>query len=86
VGGGWSSYRYTETSEFADPGEEVHERYGGFHLLGGAEVQVLQWLSVGGEVAWSRVPNALGDSGVAADFGEDNLGGTSLRVKITIGR
>ncbi|MGE0041221.1 MAG: hypothetical protein AB7H88_03000 [Vicinamibacterales bacterium] len=85
VGGGWSSYRYTETSQFAEPDEEVQARHGGVHVVGGAEVQVLRWLSVGGEAAWSRVPNALGDAGVAAAFGEDNLGGTSVRVKITIG-
>jgi hypothetical protein len=32
------------------------------------------------------VPNALGDDGVSKSFGEDNLGGTAFRFKITIGR
>ena len=40
VGGlGYSSYRYKETSEFAEPGEDVDERFSGFHVLGGAEYQ-----------------------------------------------
>ena len=32
------------------------------------------------------VPDALGASGVSAEFDEDNLGGTSYRLKISIGR
>ncbi|MGE3273607.1 MAG: outer membrane beta-barrel protein [Vicinamibacterales bacterium] len=86
VGGGWTSARYQESSEFADAEEEADSRHSGFHLVGGAEFRALPWLGVGGEVAWSRVPDALGDAGVSAAFDENDLGGTSLRVKITLGR
>ena len=85
-GGGYSSYRYQETSDFADEGEDVDERFSGFHILGGVEYQPVRWLAVGGEVAWSSIANALGESGVSAAFGEDNLGGTTLRLKVSIGR
>jgi opacity protein-like surface antigen len=85
-GGGFSSYRYRETSDFADPDEDVDERFNGFHVLGGAEYRALDWLAVGGEVAWSSIPDAIGNAGVSAVFNEDNLGGTSLRLKISVGR
>lgn len=85
VGGGLSSYRYQETSQFSD-GDDVDARFSGFHALGGVEYRALAWLAVGGEFAWSSIADALGDGGVAAVFEENNLGGTTLRVKISVGR
>jgi opacity protein-like surface antigen len=86
AGPGW--YRYAETSEFAGTGEDVNERFSGFHLLGGAEVEVTRWLSLGGELQWATVPDAIGDdaNGVAREFSESNLGGTTIRLKVVIGR
>jgi hypothetical protein len=86
VGGGWSSYAYKETSEFSDAGEDVDDRFNGFHILGGVEFRATPWLGIGGEIAFSNVPDALGAGGVSAEFDEDNLGGTSYRLKISIGR
>jgi hypothetical protein len=86
AGGGFSSYKYSETSDFSDPSEDVDERFHGLHVLGGAEYRVTRWVTVGGEVLWSSVPDALGEGGVSAAFNEDNLGGTALRVKISVGR
>jgi opacity protein-like surface antigen len=85
-GGGFSSYRYKETSDFADPGDDVDERFTGFHVVGGAEYLVLRWIAVGGEVSWSTIPDALGQGGASAAFGEDDLGGTTFRLKISVGR
>ncbi len=86
VGGGFSSYRYKETSDFGTDAEAVDERFNGFHLLGGAEYRVARYVSVSGEAAWTTVPDALGESGVSAQLDETDLGGTSFRFKITIGR
>lgn len=86
AGGGWTSYRYKETSSFAAAGEDVDERYSGFHILGGAEFRIARWLGVGGELAWARVPDALGQGGASAAFDETDLGGTSVRLKISLGR
>jgi hypothetical protein len=86
VGGGWSSYAYKETSEFAEAGEDVDERFNGFHILGGVEFRATRWLGIGGEIAFSSVPDALGAGGVSGEFDEDNLGGTSYRLKISVGR
>ncbi|HQZ38755.1 MAG TPA: hypothetical protein PLH72_06920 [Vicinamibacterales bacterium] len=86
AGAGWSSYRYEETSSFAAAGEDVDERYSGFHVLGGAEFKIARWFGVGGEVAWARVPDALGAGGASAAFDETDLGGSSFRLKISLGR
>ena len=85
-GAGFSSYRYQETSDFADPDENVEARVSGFHIVGGAEFQPRRWLAVGGEVAWTSIPNALGSGGVSAALGENNLGGTTVRLKISVGQ
>lgn len=86
VGGGWSSFAYKETSEFADATENVDERFNGFHVLGGVEFRAARWLGIGGEIVFSNVPNALGTGGASEAFDEDNLGGTSYRLKISVGR
>ena len=46
-------YAYKETSDFADAGDDVDERFSGFHILGGAEFKLTRWLGVGGELAWT---------------------------------
>jgi hypothetical protein len=41
---------------------------------------------VAGEANWTTVPDAIGAAGVSAAFDETDLGGTSVRLKITVGR
>lgn len=86
VGGGFSSYRYQETSDFSATEDDVDERFAGFHLLGGVEYRAMPWLAVGGELAWSSIADAIGEAGVSAAFNETDLGGMTLRLKISIGR
>jgi hypothetical protein len=86
AGAGWSSYGYKETSSFAEDIENVDERHTGFHILAGADVRLTTWLGVGGEVVWSSVPDALGTGGASEAFGETDLGGTSFRLRVNIGR
>lgn len=86
AGAGYSSYGYKETSDFANDDENVAERFNGFHVLGGAQFRVARWVGLSGEVAWTSVPDALGEAGVSAEFDETDLGGTSFRFKITFGR
>ena len=89
-GGGYGSYGYKEESEFAESGEDVDERFGGFHVLGGAELTLWSGdalaLAAAAEVEYSSVPDALGEGGLSQEFGEDNLGGTTLRIKFLVGR
>lgn len=83
---GLTSMKYQETSDSSTSAENADERFGGYHVLGGVEYKIIRWLGVAGEVAWTTVPDAIGESGVSRAFGETDLGGTTLRVKITIGR
>ena len=85
-GAGYTAHRFQELSEFAGPGENIDERFNGFHIMGGVEYLPLRWLAIGGEVAWTSVPDAIGTSGRSAFFNETNLGGTTLRVKLTLGQ
>jgi hypothetical protein len=85
-GGGYTSIGYREQSDFAGTNDNVSDRFAGGHVLGGGEYSPFRWMAVGGEVVWSSAADALGDGGVAAAFGEDNPGGTTVRLKISIGR
>jgi opacity protein-like surface antigen len=86
VGAGIGWYRYEETSEFATPSEDVSERFTGYHVLGGGEYRLSDRIGLAGEAEWSTVPDALGQdpSGVSAVFDETDLGGVTLRIKLTI--
>jgi hypothetical protein len=86
VAGGLTFLTYRETSDFAAAGEDVDDRFNGYHVIGGAEYTLTHWLGVAGEASWSTVPDAIGEAGVSAAFNETDLGGTTFRLKITIGR
>jgi hypothetical protein len=86
AGAGMGRYSYRETSDFADPGENVNDRFRSYHALAGIEFTSVQWLRAAVEVQYTSVPNALGTSGAAAAFDEHNLGGVEIRLKILAGR
>jgi opacity protein-like surface antigen len=86
IAGGLTSYRYQEVSDFATDAENVDDRFSGYHLTGGAEFRVASWMGVGWELNWTSVPDAIGTRGVSAVFDESDLGGSSFRFKIMIGR
>lgn len=86
VGLGYTRMRYEETSDFADQDEDVSESFNGFHVLGGVEVRVARWVGLAGEVVWTSVADAIGEGGASQAFDENDLGGTSIRVKLVIGR
>ncbi len=85
AGPGW--HHFTETSQFADTSENVDEQFSGFHVLGGAEVRLVRWLSLGGELQWATVPDAIGEdpNSVAREFNESDLGGTTFRFRVIVG-
>ena len=88
VGAGFGRHRYEESSDFAAAGEDVKESFTGYHVLGGAEFRVSQWIGAAGELQWATVPDALGQdpNGVSNHFDESDLGGLTVRVKVVIGR
>ena len=86
AGLGW--HRYEETSRFADASENVNERFTGYHVMGGAEFRLAQWIGAAAEAQWTTVPDALGaDSNSAShEFDESDLGGVTFRLKVVVGR
>ena len=84
--GGLTSLRYEETSDFPGPSEDFDGTFNGYHVLGGAEYKIMRWLGVAGEASWSTIPDAIGKAGVSKAFNETDLGGTSVRLKVTIGQ
>lgn len=86
LGGGIGSLKFEETSDFADPDENVSERFTSYHAVAGMEYRAMRWLFVAGEVRYASVPDALGAPGIAADFDESNLGGVAVAVKVLLGR
>jgi outer membrane protein W len=86
VGAGFGSYKYTETSSFNEPTENVDVRHAGFVLNGGAEFRVHRWIGVGADVQYTHIPGILGSGGVSQQAGEDDLGGVSARFKLIVGR
>jgi opacity protein-like surface antigen len=84
-GGGVGWHTLKEESPSIPGAQPITTRNVGYHVLGGAELNVLRWVWIAGEVQWATVPKALGESGVSAVFGEEDLGGTTFRFKIFFG-
>ena len=74
--------RYRETSEFDEPGEDAAITFNGIAFFGGVDVGLGGGIFIGGEAQYRIVPDALGEGGASAFFGETDLGGLALRVLI----
>lgn len=84
---GVSRYAYREVSDpvAVDADENIDTSKTGFIAVGGAEIRVHRWVGVAADVAYTRVKGILGAGGISQQFGEDNLGGTAIRVKVLVG-
>jgi len=81
AGAGWVQLR-----ERAADGATFSKSHVSGHVIGGVERQLGSFFAVAGEIQWTGVPGIIGESGVSAVVGEDDLGGTTFRAKIIIGR
>jgi opacity protein-like surface antigen len=88
LGGGVGWHRYRERSDFATSSENVSQTFTGYHVLGGVEWRASRLIAVAGEAQWTTVPDALGQhpDSVSAAFGEKDLGGVGVRVRVVFGR
>jgi opacity protein-like surface antigen len=86
VGVGVTFFRYEETSEGADADENVDESKTGPLFLGGVDFAIVSWLHAGGEIRYRQVTGILGERGASAEFGDDNAGGLTAALRISIGR
>jgi hypothetical protein len=85
-GAGVGQYLYRETSDFSDDSEDRLDHFTSYHALGGVEFSGRSAFRVAVEVQYTTVPRGLGDAGASAEFGERNLGGVQVRVKLLAGR
>ncbi len=87
VGAGAVHYSYSESSTFNDPAENLDTAHTGFVAMGGVEIRLHRWVGVGVDAQLTRVSGILGSAGtVSGAFGENDLGGGALRVKVLVGR
>jgi opacity protein-like surface antigen len=86
AGAGYSSMSYRETSGFSSSGDDVNERASGPMVMAGADVAILRWLHVGGEVRYRAIDGVLGRAGVSEVYGENSLGGMSAALRLSVGR
>lgn len=83
VGGGLILLRYQETTtQFADSSDNTSQTFTGFNVFGGIDISMGRHFSIGAEGQYRSVPNAIGDSGVSATYGEKDLGGFGARVSV----
>jgi opacity protein-like surface antigen len=85
VGGGAGVVRYSESSPFAEAGDDLEVKKLSYHALAGVEVPILQRLAVVVETRYRYIPDLLGDGGTSAFFGEDSFGGFNATVGLRIG-
>ena len=85
LGAGVGFYRYEESSSFDEASEQFSKRHNGFHIKGGGEIAVYKWIALAGDIQWTKVPNGLGEGGVSQHFGETDLGGTRVSVRVILG-
>lgn len=83
LGAGW--HRFEESTPSIQ-GADASSSHLGYQVLLGVEYPIGNWLAVAGEAQWSMVPGSLGDAGVSAVFGEEDLGGGAFRIRILVGR
>jgi hypothetical protein len=86
AGGGLLRMGYKERSEFAIGDDNTDTTFTGTLVFGGLEASIVSWVIAGAEVQYRSVPDALGGGGVSQAFGENDLGGVTVRVLVGIRR
>jgi hypothetical protein len=84
VGGGVGVLRYKETAEFAEAGDDVNDSFGSYHVLGGVELPFTPRFGASVDGLYRWVPDAIGEAGASAVFGENDLGGATIRVRAIV--
>jgi opacity protein-like surface antigen len=84
AGGGIGWHHYKESSDFAEPSENVERTDRSYHVVGGAEIRLWRWIAAAAEVRYRTVRDAIGEAGASKEYGEDDLGGTSLAFRILV--
>jgi len=85
IGGGAVFMKYSEKSDADAADEAVNETYPGVLIFGGVEVPLWKVVSAGAEVGW-RSAKVTSPGGALGAFGENDLGGITMRVMVSLGK
>lgn len=86
LGGGIGTLSYTETSPFAQGGDDVSVRVTTFHVMGGLDVPLLRLLHLGVDARYRFARNVFEETGVAGVVGDTDLNGPSFGARLVLGR
>lgn len=84
VGAGAGTVRYHEATDEDHPEEEANESFGSYHFLVGADVPLGKRVAIGLELTRRWVQDGLGSGGISEAFGETDLGGTTMLVRVRV--
>ncbi|MDA1306330.1 MAG: hypothetical protein O2917_03580 [Acidobacteria bacterium] len=85
LGGGMVLMNFREDSPGDTASERVRKQYTGSVAFVGVDVSAWQFLSVGAEVGF-RMVKVTRPGGALGAFREDDLGGATMRVMVSVGR
>jgi hypothetical protein len=85
AGAGGGVVRYSETSPFAEDGDEVEETKPSYHFLAGAEIPLTGALALAIDGRYRIIPGLFGDDGVSEALDENLFGGFSASVGVRLG-
>jgi opacity protein-like surface antigen len=84
AGGGIGQQRYKESSKFAEPSENVETTDRSYHVVAGAEIRLWRWIGTALDVRYRTVRDAIGEGGASKEYGEHDLGGTSVAFRVLL--
>lgn len=84
AGGGIGEQRYKESSQFAEASENVEVTDRSYHVVAGAEIRLWRWIAAAAEVRYRTVRDAIGEAGASSEYGEHDLGGTSVAFRVLV--
>jgi opacity protein-like surface antigen len=84
IGGGVGQYLTSERTPFDDSSERAWNRATSYHVVGGVEFRAGRSFGLAIQGRYTRAPNAL-TNGIGPAFGDSDLGGLQLGLKLLIG-
>ena len=85
VGAGAGVVSYSETSPFAESGDDLDTTKPSYNVVAGVEMPLGRVLAVAVDGRYRFIPDLAGEDGASAVFGEESLGGFQLSVGVRFG-
>ena len=85
LGGGIGAYKYKESSDFDESGDEFEATHAGYQVVAGVEFRMSRRLWSAIDIQYTSVPGILGEGGISSELGDDDLGGIAVRYRLMVG-